>query len=307
MNDDRLIHMKNIFVIFVLITFSILTTDLKAETRKVPNHASKIILHDGMFEDGLPNRFEIDDSKKKEVWGWGNWRSREGNANFFFAQQGQGRILTELGMLPKKVLKTWGVENYKLGKKKGFKSSGSRALVRLVNIKDQNCVVVITRFSGVGATNDIKNRVRSGVEGYICKNSGEITIDEGMNFLHCVELKGDGTNFVGRKIDDKCVKKEIAKKVIKKSSETKKSRFLYCKDNEDVHEYINGPSSCYEGQTQITKEQYLESKKNLKNTSTNTNEDSFEKQLERLKSLFDKKLITKEEYDAERKEILDEM
>ena len=37
------------------------------------------------------------------------------------------------------------------------------------------------------------------------------TIDEGKNFLHCVELKGEETNFVGRKIDDKCVKKEIAK------------------------------------------------------------------------------------------------
>ena len=305
MNDDRLIHMKNIFVIFVLIAFSILTTDLKAKTKKVSNNASKIILHDGMFGDGLPNRFEIDSSRKNYLWGWGNWNNSNGIANMGFAQTGQGRVLTEKGMLPKKVLKSWSVENYKLGKKKGFKSSGYRALVQLVEINNKKCVVIISRF-GPSSGDDL-GRVRSTVDGYICKNSGEITIDEGKNFLHCVELKGEGTNFAGRKIDDKCVKKEIATKVIKKTSETKKSIFLYCKDNEDVHEYINGPSSCYDGQTQITKEQYLESKKNLKNTSTNTNEDSFEKQLERLKLLFDKELITKEEYDAERKEILDEM
>ena len=303
MNDDRLTHMKNIFVIFFLITFSILTTDLKAETRKVPNNQSKIILHDGMFGDGLPYIFQIDDSKKREVWGWGNWRSREGNANFFFAQQGQGRILTELGMLPKKVLKNWGVEDYKLGKKRGFKSSGSRALVRLVNIKDQNCVVVITRFGDVGATNDIKNRVRSGVEGYICKNSGEITIDEGMNFLHCVELKGEETNFVGRKIDDKCVKKEIAKKVIKKSSEKKRNALIYCqKSNGNVYTSIHGP--CVPDR-KISEEEYLEIK-NENKIKKEQNED-IETKLTKLKSLFEKGLITKEEYDKKRKEILDEM
>ena len=260
--------MKNTFVIFVLITFSILTTDLKSETREIPNSESKIILHDGMFGDGLPNRFEIDDSKKRALWGWGKWRSGEGKANFFFSQQGHGRILTELGLLPKKVLKSWGVEDYKLGKKKGFKSSGSRALVRLVNIKDQNCVVVITKFGQVGANNDIKNRVRSVVEGFICKNSGEITIDEGMNFLHCVELKGDGTNYVGRKIDDKCVKKTTEKKIEKKTSSTSTT-----------------------------------SKKSIQKN----NEVSLEERLKKLKSLFEKELITQEEYDTKRNEILDAM
>ena len=293
---------KLLFFIFILI----FTLDLYAgETKSVSKHESKIILHDGMFGDGLPNRFEIDSSKKTQRWGWGNWSSSQGYANFSFSQTGPGRIILETGMIPKKILKGWGVEDYKLGKKKGFKSSGSRALVQLVEINNKKCVVAITRFGMSGS--DAGNRMRSTVDGYICKNLGEITIDEGKNFLHCIELKGQQQHYIGRGIDDKCIKKEITKKVIKKSSEIKKSRFLYCKDNEDVHEYINGPSSCYDGQTQITKEQYLESKKNLKNTSTNTNEASFEKQLEKLKSLFDKKLITKEEYDAERKEILDEM
>ena len=44
--------MKNIFVIFFLITFSILTTDLKAETRKVPNNQSKIENHK-VFPDSI--------------------------------------------------------------------------------------------------------------------------------------------------------------------------------------------------------------------------------------------------------------
>ena len=144
---DIITHiMKNTFVIFVLITFSILTTDLKAENREIPNNESKIILHDGMFGDGLPNYFEIDDSKKNGIWGWGNWYNSSGEANLGFAQTSQGRILSEKGMLPKKVLKTWGVEDYKLGKKKGFKSSGSRALVQLVEINNKKCVVIISRF-----------------------------------------------------------------------------------------------------------------------------------------------------------------
>ena len=262
MNDDRLIHMKHIFVIFFLITFFILTTDLKAETRKVPNDQSKIILHDGMFGDGLPNRFEIDSSRKNYLWGWGNWHNSNGIANMGFAQTGQGRILTEKGMLPKKVLKSWSVENYKLGKKKGFKSSGYRALVQLVEINNKKCVVIISRF-GPSSGDDL-GRVRSTVDGYICKNSGEITIDEGKNFLHCVELKGEGTNFIGRKIDDKCVKKTTEKK-------------------NDV--------SSSSSSTSVEK---------------NSN-DSFADQLIKLKSLFDKKLITEEEYDTKRKEILDEM
>ena len=293
--------MKNIFVIFVLIAFSILTTDLKAKTKKVSNNASKIILHDGMFGDGLPNRFEIDSSRKNYLWGWGNWNNSNGIANMGFAQTGQGRVLTEKGMLPKKVLKSWSVENYKLGKKKGFKSSGYRALVQLVEINNKKCVVIISRF-GPSSGDDL-GRVRSTVDGYICKNSGEITIDEGMNFLHCVELKGEETNFVGRKIDDKCVKKEIAKKVIKKSSEKKRNALIYCqKSNGNVYTSIHG--TCVPDR-KISEEEYLEIK-NENKIKKEQNED-IETKLTKLKSLFEKGLITKEEYDKKRKEILDEM
>ena len=42
-------------------------------------------------------------------------------------------------------------------------------------------------------------------------------------------------------------------------------------------------------------------------TTQNDNEGSFEERLTKLKSLFDKELITKEEYDKKRKEILDQM
>ena len=255
---------KLLFFIFIII----FTLDLYAgETKSVSKHESKIILHDGMFGDGLPNRFEIDSSKKTERWGWGNWSSSQGYANISFSQTGQGRIILETGMIPKKILKSWSVENYKLGKKKGFKSSGNRALVQLVDINNKKCVVIISRFGPSGG--DAQNRLRSTVDGYICKNSGEISIDEGINFMHCTELKGEGTNFIGRKIDDKCVKKTTEKKndVSSSSSSTSVS---------------------------------------TSSTEKNSN-DSFADQLIKLKSLFDKKLITKEEYDTKRKEILDEM
>ena len=258
--------MKNIFAIFVLITISILTTDLKAEAKQVNNKDSKIILHDGMFGNGLPNRFNIDLSKKNGRWGYGNWESSQGYANIGFSQTGQGRIILETGMIPKKILKSWSVENYKLGKKKGFKSSGNRALVQLVDINNKKCVVIISRFGPSGG--DAQNRLRSTVDGYICKNSGEISIDEGINFMHCTELKGEGTNFIGRKIDDKCVKKTTEKKIEKESSSTSTT-----------------------------------SKKSIQKN----NKDSLEERLKKLKSLYEKNLITKEEYDLKRKEILDEM
>ena len=54
---------------------------------------------------------------------------------------------------------------------------------------------------------------------------GEITIDEGMNFMHCLELKGEKTNFIGRKIDDKCIKKtkKINNNVSNKKTTNEKS------------------------------------------------------------------------------------
>ena len=43
------------------------------------------------------------------------------------------------------------------------------------------------------------------------------------------------------------------------------------------------------------------------NNQKNESEDSFEQKLEKLKSSYEKKLITKEEYDTQRKKILDEL
>ena len=73
---------------------------------------------------------------------------------------------------------------------------------------------------------------------------------------------------MGKSIDDKCSKNEVTKKVKNSSSET----------NNDSN-----------------------------NKSINNNEDSIEERLKKLKSLFDKELINKKEYEAKRKEILDEM
>jgi len=286
---------KLIFVFLIFFTF-----DLSAETKRVSNSESIIILHDGMFKDGLPNKFELDSSKKTGRWGWGNWSSSQGYANFSFSQTGPGRILTETGMVSKKILKNWGVEDYNLGKKKGFKSSGKRAFVQLVKINNKNCVVVISRFGPSGT--DAKSRMRSTVDGYICKNSGEITIDEGKNFMHCVELKNQGSHFIGRNIDNKCIKKEQVKKTIKTSDDQKK--YLYCQDNEGVYEYLTGRDNCYDGQKKIHKSKYLKLKKESEN---NQNKETFEERLKKLKSLFEKELITKEEYDEKRKQILDQM
>ena len=51
----------------------------------------------------------------------------------------------------------------------------------------------------------------------------------------------------------------------------------------------------------------LETNSDTQEKSKSDNNDSFEERLIKLKSLYDKELITKEEYDQERKEILDEM
>ena len=258
--------MKNIINNFFIIICLFFTLDLYASgLEKVSVNQSNIILHDGTFENGLPITFMIDVSKKTNRWGYGNWKNNSGYANIAFSQMGPDWILHETGMIPKKILKSWSVEDYKLGKKKGFKSSGNRALIQLAEINNKKCVVIISRFGS--NAQDAGRRLRSSLDGYICKNSGEITIDQGMNYLHCIELRGDH-NYKGKDIDNKCVKKKITKNTIEKSKQI----------------------------SQQTKE-----------TAQNNNESSFEERLTKLKSLFDKELITKEEYDKKRKEILDQM
>jgi len=287
--------------IYYLFFFSFTSSVVLSEAISVSTNESKVILHDGAFNDGFPYSFNIDEGKKVSRWGWGNWSSSYGYANIGFSQQGPGRILIDSGMRSKKILKNWGVENFKLGKKKGFKTDGNRALTQLVEINNSKCVVIITRFGVSGS--DAQSRFRSTVDGYICKNSGDISIDDGMNFLHCLELKNQGTHYIGKKIDNKCIKKELIKKETKKS-DNKTKKYLYCQDSEGVYEYLTTKDTCYDGQKKIHKSKYLK----LKNQSKNDlNQESFEERLKKLKSLFDKELITKEEYDKKRKEILDQM
>ena len=240
------------FFYFFFITF---TSNLYAETKPIPNNQSMVIFHNNFFGDGLPNRIEVDE-KKIERWGWGNWSSNMGYGNFTFTQTGPGRILTQSGMRSKDVMKSWGVKNYNLKKKSGFKSSGNRAFAQLVEIDNQSCVVIISSFSQSGS--DALNRNRSVVEGYICNYTNKITIEDGKNFMHCLELKGQNNHYIGKNMDNQCIKKIDIK------NETKKS-------------------------------------------TNDNNEGSLEDRLKKLKSLFDKKLISKEEYDQKRKEILDEM
>ena len=251
-------------VFFLLFIFCFNSVVIANEAKSIAVNESKVILHDGNFEN-LPDRFYIDESKKYNRWGYGNWSSSYGFANIGFSQLGPSKILIESGMLSKKILKNWGVENYKLGKKKGFKTDGKRALVQLVEINNLKCAVVITRF-GV-SSGDVNNRFRSTIDGYFCKNSENISIDEGKNFLHCLQLKNQDSHFIGKSIDEKCIKNAVVKENINNS----------------------------------------ETKNDLNNKSININEGSIEEKLKQLKSLFDKDLITKKEYDAKRKEILDEM
>jgi len=247
-------------LVLVLSSFALLAEG----PEPIPVHESKIILNDGAFSK-LPFQFKLED-KHDSRWGWGNWDSSYGYADIGFTQVGQELIFTQKGMKAKKILKNWGISDYKLGKKKAFKSDGKRALVHLAEIDNLKCVVVITRFGVSGG--DVHSRYRSTLDGYICKNSGDITIEEGMNFLHCIELIGEGTNFLGKSVDSKCKKSEMAENKV---------------------------------------DQDIEDNKGDQDIEDNKGDQDIEKKLEKLKSLYDKELITKEEYDQERKEILDEM
>ena len=52
--------MKKILLTIFLILAFISSSYVKAETQQVPNHQSRIITNDGMFGDGLPDIFHID-------------------------------------------------------------------------------------------------------------------------------------------------------------------------------------------------------------------------------------------------------
>ena len=97
--------------------------------------------------------------------------------------------------------------------------------------------------------------------------------------------------------------KDKTNKSLNSNSEKKRNALIYCqKSNDNVYTSIHG--TCVPDK-KISKEEYLEIK-NENKIKKEQNED-IETKLMKLKSLFEKKLITKEEYDQKRKEILDEM
>ena len=237
-----------------LVVLSVLSFSVLAE-EEIPVNESPIRLHDGALQE-FPYRFLLEDENQSR-WGYGNWDSGYGYANLGFHQLGPELVLTQKGMKAKKVLESWGIADYKLGKKKSFKSDGKRALVQLAEIDNLKCVVVISRY---GHTDDVHRRYRSNLDGFMCKNSGDISIEVGMNFLHCIELKGVDSHFLGKSIDNKCIKTSTAQ------------------SDENL---------------------------NQNNLDNDQEDEDIVKKLEKLKSLFDKDLITQEEYDKERQEILD--
>jgi len=88
--------------IYYLFFFSFTSSVVLSEAISVSTNESKVILHDGAFNDGFPYSFNIDEGKKVSRWGWGNWSSSYGYANIGFSQQGPGRILIDSGMRSKK-------------------------------------------------------------------------------------------------------------------------------------------------------------------------------------------------------------
>ena len=107
---------------------------------------------------------------------------------------------------------------------------------------------------------------------------------------------------------------------LRKGIQDKKSTSYICRDSSDgryIGDIMQNIADRYMKEFSAKLNISLESKKNTeqisekseanKEKSKSTNNDSYEERLTKLKSLYDKELITKEEYDQERKEILDEM
>lgn len=249
---------KYLLVIFCFLIFTPFLA--KSKPTEIPNNQSPLILHDGFFIDanGLPYRIMEEVSKKKK-WGYGNWENDKGYGNFGFSQLGKDLILSSKSLSPKKTLKLWGVKDFKLGKKKSFKSSGSPAVVQLVTIDGLNCFVVVSKFGQSDGYNH--GEVRSSIDGYLCKFAGPFKIADAINFTNCIELRGQGAARVGRKKDPSCIT--------------------------SVNEINNNQNTISENE--------------------NISDVTIEEKLKKLKQLFDKKLITKEEYDKKRNEILNEM
>jgi|TARA_B100001964_G_scaffold208715_1_gene241586 hypothetical protein len=194
---------KHQFLFLVILIALILLTNnaIKAEYTKVDNNKSLIVFHDGLFDNGLPYNTFIDDGKIA-TYSYGNWRNNKAYSNFASIQIDQKKILTQRGLRAKDVLKGWGVKDYKLGKKKSFKSSGSPAIIRMTTIDGLNCFVAVSKF-GIGDAYNLQEN-RTSLDGFVCKFDGDFTFEEAMNFVGCIELKGVGNDRVGKEVDPDC-------------------------------------------------------------------------------------------------------
>ena len=206
--------MFRILLLFIILTYPSFSW---SEPVKVNSNLSPIIIGD-LFFDEDPVEIFIDTSNKEVKWGYGYWENYKGYANISFTQTGPDLILTSSSLKAKKVMKDWGYEkgDYQLNKKKSFKSDNSPALVNLAKIDNLSCFVFATQF---GRGWDYNNRDRSNLNGYYCSYENEITIDKAINFLHCIQVKGQGSHFVGRETDDQCIVKNINSKIQNVSDE----------------------------------------------------------------------------------------
>lgn len=136
--------------------------------------------------------------------------------------------------------------------------------MQLVTIGNSSCAIIISKF---GESLDANSRVRSGLDGFVCKDNNQFTIEKAINFLNCIELKGDGRSRIGKKVDSKCQKTNS---------------------------------------TNLDTDNKIKNKKTIVGDEIEEN-NSVEEKLRKLKNLFDKELISKEDYDAKKKEILDAM
>ena len=199
----------------------------------------------------------MDTSSKKSRWGYGYWENDEGFANVAFTQTGPDLILTSSSLKAKKVMKDWGIEkgDYQLNKKKSFRSNNSPALVNLAKINNLSCIVFATQF---GRGSDYNNRDRSNLNGYYCSYQNELTLDKAINFLHCIQVKGQGTHFVGRETDDQCIieNTNLEIKIEENDNNTKKNN----NQSDEVEEKLKKLKNLFDKEL-ISKKEYDERKK----------------------------------------------
>lgn len=226
---------------------------------KVNSNLSPIIIGD-FFNGQDPVEIFIDTSDKEVKWGYGFWENDRGYANISFTQAGPDLILTSSSLKAKKVMENWGYKkgDYQLNKKKSFKSDNSPALVNLAKIDNLSCFVFATQF---GRGWDYNNRDRSNLSGYYCSYENEISLDSAINFLHCIQVKGQDTHFVGREVDDECIMKNISSE-IKNESDVEDNLTNNNSQTDELEEKLKKLKNLFDKEL-ISKKDYDERKKEI--------------------------------------------